>query len=284
MGPQPRLFDVALDAAVRRFQARHGLAVDGVVGANTLAALNVGAEQRLATMELNLRRLQHRDWGLRYLVVNAAAATYRLVDRGQQVFERVAIVGRPGWPTPQLDSVVDRLEFNPYWVVPPRIAKLEVLPKIRREPDYMRRNDMHWVNGQVVQNPGPKNPLGKVKFLFANPYSVYLHDTNSPQLFARWDRLLSHGCMRVSQALDLARYLLADDPTWSDGRIEEVLESGRNVQVHLVTPIPLHVVYDTAWVDGAGIVNFRHDAYGRDRFVAPVVAAATTDGQKRCGA
>jgi murein L,D-transpeptidase YcbB/YkuD len=284
MGPQPRRFDIALDAAVRRFQARHGLAVDGIVGANTLAALNVTPEQRLATMELNLRRGQHREWGQRYLVVNAAAATYRLVDRGQQVLERVAIVGRPSWPTPQLDSVIDRLEFNPYWVVPPRIARLEVLPKIRRDPDYMRRNDMHWVNGQIVQNPGPKNPLGKVKFLFANPYSVYLHDTNSPQLFARWDRFLSHGCMRVSEALDLARYLLRNDPAWPAARVEQVLQSGRSVQVRLVAPIDLHVVYDTAWVDEAGTINFRQDVYGRDRFPGSAVAEAVGNAEQRCRA
>lgn len=283
-GPQARLFDVALDVAVRRFQARHGLEVDGIVGRNTHAALNVPVEERLAAMELNLRRLQHREWGQRYLVVNAAAATYRLVDRGQQVFERVAIVGRPSWPTPQLDSMVDRLEFNPYWVVPPRITRLEVLPKIRRDPDYMSRNDMHWVNGQIVQNPGPKNPLGKVKFLFANPYSVYLHDTNSPQLFERRDRFLSHGCMRVSEALDLARHLLADDPVWPDTRIEQILHSGGTVQVRLAAPIDLHVVYDTAWVDEGGTVNFRQDVYGRDRFSGAAVAEATGNEQQRCRA
>jgi murein L,D-transpeptidase YcbB/YkuD len=284
IGPQPRYFDVALDAAVRRFQARHGLAADGVVGRNTLAALNVTVGERLATMELNLRRLQHREWGERYVVVNTAAASYRLVDRGQQLFERVAIVGRRDWPTPLLDSVIDRLEFNPYWVVPPRITRLEVLPRIRRDPDYMWRNDMHWANGQIVQNPGPKNPLGKVKFLFANPYSVYLHDTNNPSLFGRWDRFLSHGCVRVSGALDLARYLLAGDPAWPAQRIEESLRSDRNVQVRLATPIPLHVVYDTAWVDAAGVVNFRQDVYGRDRFAGAAVAEAAGDRKQRCGA
>ena len=220
---------------------------------STLAALDVPVTQRLATMEINLRRLQqqHREWGERYVAVNTAAASYRLVDRGQQVFERAAIVGRRGWPTPQLDSIIDRLEFNPYWVVPPRITRLELLPKIRRDPDYMLHNDMHWVNGQIRQDPGPKNPLGKVKFLFLNPYAVYLHDTNSPQLFERWDRFLSHGCMRVAAALDLAGYLLKDDPRWPSQRIQEVVDSGQTVQVRLVAPIPLHVVYDTAWVDDA---------------------------------
>ncbi len=286
IGTQPDSFDSAVDAGVRRFQSRHGLQADGIVGANTLAALNVSVEGRLAAMDFNLRRLQqqHREWGERYLVVNAAAASYRLVDHGQQVFERAAIVGRRGWPTPQLDSVIDRLEFNPYWVVPPRIARLEVLPKIRRDPDYMLRNDMHWVNGQIRQDPGPKNPLGKVKFLFLNPYDVYLHDTNSPKLFERWDRFLSHGCMRVAAALDLAGYLLKDDPFWPPQRMQEVVEAGQTVQVRLVAPIPLHVVYDTAWVDDAGIVNFRQDVYRRDGHVGAAVADAASNRHQRCAA
>ena len=286
IGTSPDTFDGAVDAAVRRFQARHGLQVDGVVGVNTLAALNVPVTERIATMAINLRRIrqQHREWSERYLVVNTAAASYRLVDRGRLVFERAAIVGRRGWPTPQLDSIIDRLDFNPYWVVPPRIARLEVLPKIRRDPDYMIRNDMHWVNGQIRQDPGPKNPLGKVKFLFLNPYDVYLHDTNSPQLFERWDRFLSHGCMRVVAALDLAGYLLRDDPQWPPQRIREVVDSGETVRIRLAAPIPLHVVYDTAWVDDAGIINFRSDVYGRDGSAGAPIADASNRQHQRCAA
>jgi murein L,D-transpeptidase YcbB/YkuD len=267
-GPEPNVFDIALHAAVSHFQARHGLQVDGVVGKNTLEALNTPIAARIDTLELNLRRLQrqHREWGQRYVVVNTAAASYRLVDGGQPLFERVAIVGRRDWPTPQLDGVIDRLEFNPYWVVPSRIARLEVLPKIRRDPDYMAANDLHWVDGQIRQNPGPKNPLGKVKFLFPNPYDVYLHDTNSHKLFDRWDRHLSHGCMRIPNALDFAAYLLKDDPEWPPQRVDAVLQSGQVVRVALTAPIPVHVVYDTAWVDGTGVVNFRQDIYGRDDF------------------
>jgi len=285
IGIQPESFDSAVDAALRRFQSRHGLQVDGVAGAKTLAALNTPVAERLAAMEINLRRIQQqrREWGDRYLAVNTAAASYRLVDRGHQVFERAAIVGRRGWATPQLESMIDRLEFNPYWVVPPRIARLEVLPKIRRNPDYLLRNDMHWVNGQIRQNPGPKNPLGKVKFLFLNPYSVYLHDTNSPQLFDRWDRFLSHGCMRIADALDLAAYLLKDDPVWPPQRIQEVVASGQTVQVRLSEPIPLHVIYDTAWVDDAGVVNFRSDVYGRDGPAGTPLAAARSE-DRRCAA
>lgn len=268
-------YGIALHAAVSRFQARHGLEVDGIVGKNTVAALNVPIAERIATMNLNLQRLeqQRREWGPRYIVVNIAAASYRLVDGGREVFERAAIVGRSSWPTPQFDSVIDQLEFNPYWTVPPRIASRELLPIIRRDPNYMRDNDMYWVDGQIRQNPGPKNPLGKVKFLFPNPYSVYLHDTSSPGLFGRWNRFLSHGCMRIADALDLAMYLLKDDPQWPPQRIDEVLRAGQAVPARLATPIPIHVVYDTAWVDEAGIVQFRPDVYGQDNFAVSALNA-----------
>lgn len=283
-GPRPDVFDISLDAAVRRFQSRHGLLVDGIVGANTLAVLNVPVQERISTIELNLERLRQRDWGQRYIAVNAAAASYRLVDSRRQLFERAAVVGRAGWPTPQLDGMIDRLEFNPYWTVPPRIAKLEVLPKIRSDPDYLRRNDMRWVGGQLRQDPGPANPLGKVKFLFLNPYDVYLHDTNNPGLFERPDRHRSHGCVRVSGALDLAKHLLMDDPLWPPWRIKETLRTGDTVRVYLARPVALHIVYDTAWVDAAGIVNLRGDVYGRDRHFVTVAAQKPDGVDAGCGA
>ncbi|SMF48579.1 Putative peptidoglycan binding domain-containing protein [Tistlia consotensis] len=285
-GSQTAIFDAELDAAVRRFQARHGLEVDGIVGRNTLAALNVPVEQRIDTIELNIWRLgaEQRDWGERYIAVNTAAPTYQVVEGGRVEVEKPAIVGRPGWPTPELESLVDRLEFNPTWTVPARILRLEVQPKIRRDPGYLARNDMHWVKGQLVQAPGPKNPLGKVKFLFANPYSVYLHDTNNRQLFKRAARFLSHGCVRVAGALDLARLLLRDDPAWPPERIDEVVESGKTVRVELRSPMPLHIVYDTAWVDAAGVVNLRDDVYGRDALIAQTDAPGQQQAAGGCPA
>jgi murein L,D-transpeptidase YcbB/YkuD len=180
------------------------------------------------------------------------------------VLEGPVIVGRPDWETPQIDSVIDRLEFNPYWTVPPRIAAREVWPKAHRDPAYLKRNHMRLVNGQIRQDPGPDNPLGKVKFLFPNPYSVYLHDTNRPELFTNAERFRSHGCIRVSGALDLARALLRDDPSWPEARIENAIGQTRNIKISPKRPIPVHIVYDTAWVDKAGRVQFRDDVYGRD--------------------
>lgn len=259
-------FDESLAAAVKHFQQRHGLAVDGVVGPATLRELNVPVAARIETLALNLPRIEREQaaWGDRYLMVNAASATYRLVDGGQILFDRPAIVGRATWQTPQLDGVIERLDFNPYWTVPPRIANLEIFPIIRREQNYLARHHMHFVNGQIRQDPGPDNPLGVVKFFFENPYNVYLHDTNNRTLFARPERFFSHGCVRIAEPLDLARYLLAGDPAWPEGRIDEVVASGGNLQVHLRTGLPVHIVYRTSWVDADGTVQFRRDVYGRD--------------------
>jgi len=279
-GAVPARFDASLEADVRRFQERNGLAADGIVGKRTQAALNVTAAQRLATIEVNLKRLQReqRQWGDRYVAVNAAAATYVLVQDGTLLFERRSIVGRRDWPTPRIDGIIDRLEFNPYWVVPPRIARIELWPRIRRDPDYLARHDMTLVDGQIRQNPGPKNPLGVVKFHFDNPDFIYLHDTSNPELFERPDRFLSHGCVRIAGARELAALLLAPDPSWPADRIDAAIASGRNLEVPLPRPMPIHIVYDTAWVDATGGVQFRDDIYGRDRVATAQGAPESCSG------
>jgi murein L,D-transpeptidase YcbB/YkuD len=268
------VFDGALDEAVRRFQRRHGLDDDGVVGKATLAALNLPIETRIETLAINLVRLLDppRDWGPRYIAVNTAAASYRLVDNGVTLFEQPAVVGRPSWPTPRLDDLMTALEFNPYWTVPPRIARLELWPKIHTDPGYLARNDMRLVDGMIRQDPGPKNPLGVVKFVFPNRYDVYLHDTNNPSLFGRADRHLSHGCIRVPNARDLATYLLQADPSWTGERVTAAIEAGRNLRVILPRPIAVHLVYDTAWIAPDGTVEFRDDVYRRDAALSPQAA------------
>jgi murein L,D-transpeptidase YcbB/YkuD len=229
---------------------------------------------RLATMEANLRRLQQqsRDWGDTYVAVNIAAARYRLIRDGETVVEQVAIVGQPDWKTPEIDSQIERIELNPYWTVPTRIALLEVGPEIEKDPDYLAKHNMRKVGDFYRQDPGPGNALGKAKFLFPNGYDVYLHDTNSPRLFEREVRFLSHGCVRVPNAVELAEHLLQDDSNWTRERIDATIGRGKNRSIELATPVPVHLVYDTAWVDESGEVQFRKDIYGRDADL--LVAAA----------
>jgi murein L,D-transpeptidase YcbB/YkuD len=263
---ESNVFDADLDAALRRFQQRHGLSVDGKLGPKSLAALNVPISERLRTLEINLDRqlAERRQWGMRYIVVNTAATTYRLVEAGETVFERRVIVGRPNWPTPPLHGAIDTIVFHPTWTVPPRIARLELMPRIRREPGYMAEHHMRLVDGMIRQAAGPDNPLGKLKFVFPNDDSIYLHDTNAPSLFEKAERHLSHGCIRVSNAEELARHLLAGEPGWSDALISEKLARVQTENVRLTRSIPVHIVYDTAWVDPDGTVNFRDDVYDRD--------------------
>jgi murein L,D-transpeptidase YcbB/YkuD len=259
-------YDDALRVAVENFQRRHGLAADALIGPGTLEALNVSAEARLESMLVNLQRLQRqaRDWGDTYIAVNTAAARYQLVDGGRVVFDEVTVVGQPTWRTPEIHSEIERIELNPFWTVPPRIARLELAEEIAKDPQYLEKNNMRLVGDVYRQDPGPGNALGKAKFLFPNRYDVYLHDTNSHRLFKRDARFLSHGCVRIPNAVELAEYLLKDDPNWTRERIDAAIGRGKNRAIALDRPMPIHIVYDTAWVDQSGAVHFRKDVYGRD--------------------
>jgi murein L,D-transpeptidase YcbB/YkuD len=261
----PYLYDDGLAAGVRAFQARHGLETDGVVGRATLEALNVPVEARLDAMTRSLAKMARQEptWGERYIAVNAASATYRYVDGGT-VIAGPAIVGKPTWQTPELDSVIDRVDFNPSWTVPQRIAAAEIWPKVRKDKSYLAKHNMTVAGGMIRQQPGSGNPLGQVKFSFDNPYSVYLHDTNRRDLFAKAARHLSHGCVRVADAMTLARVLVGENTGWSEARIDEALAKAGTTRVPLDRPIPVHIVYNTAWVAEDGTINLRPDIYNRD--------------------
>jgi len=289
---EPDVYDDALLDAVKRFQARHGLKPDGVIGFGTIDALNVPADARLASMIFNLNRLytQGRDWGDNYVMVNLAAAQLKLVQSGTITASYNVIVGRRDRPTPELDSAISRMEFNPYWNVPAGIYAKDFLPKLRKDPGFINHyqnikvyrasepanevdpTTIDWFSPEAKQmrlrlrqDPGPENALGPAKFLFPNSYDVYLHGTNKPSLFANADRFLSSGCVRLPDPLGFAELLLKSDPNWSRAKIDAAVEARTNRGVPLATPLPVHLVYDTAWVDEAGTVQFRADVYGRDR-------------------
>lgn len=262
----PEFYDAELEAGVRRFQARHGLEDDGAVGRGTVEALNVPIEVRIAAMELSLAKMEKQEptWGDRYIAINIAEASYRYVD-GDEIITGLAIVGQPNWQTPELDSVIDRIDLNPSWTVPSRIAAQEIWPKVKKEPDYLAKHGMKVIDGgKIYQGPGAKNPLGQVKFVFDNPYSVYLHDTNRRDFFEKDVRYLSHGCVRVSDPLTLASALILKNEGWSDEKIEEALAKKGTTRVKLERPVPVHIVYNTAWVAEDGVIHLRADVYERD--------------------
>ena len=290
-GDEPELYDEALADVVRAFQRQHGLETDARVGRSTLAALNVPAAERHQQLLVNLERWRWlpRDLGDRYILVNIPGFTVSVVDDGVETFRLRAIVGRHYRQTPVFSGRMTYLALAPYWNVPPGIAANDQLPQIRGNPDYVaqqgmvlfenatnRAVDPHSVDWSEMtgaefnrrfrlrQNPGPANALGEVKFMFPNRHNVYLHDTPGRALFDRAARDFSSGCVRVERALELAAHLLRDDPSWTQERIQRVVQGGREQAVTLPEPYMVHLQYWTAWVEADGEVHFRDDLYGRD--------------------
>ncbi|HKK33886.1 MAG TPA: L,D-transpeptidase family protein [Desulfomicrobiaceae bacterium] len=285
------LFEADLESAVLRFQARHGLEEDGVVGPKTRAALNVSVQDRVRQLEVNLERWRWigAELGDRYILVNIADFRLKLVEDGDTVMEMPVVVGKNYRQTPVFSKKIQYLVFNPYWNVPHSLASKDILGKVRRDPEYLEKQgfevfdswsrdarpldpakiDWSMVSSsefpyRLRQKPGAANALGRVKFMFPNRFAVYLHDTPGKSLFSRQVRNFSSGCIRVQRPLELAARLLQDQPGWSLEEIRELLASGTNRSVSLERLVPVHLQYWTAWADEEGRVNFRKDIYGRD--------------------
>jgi len=259
--------------ALRRFQELHGLAPDGIVGPATRTQLGISAAVRARQIALNLERWRWlpRALGNRYILVNSAAFSLELVEGDTVGFTARAVVGRPDWPTPIASSRATGIVFRPTWTVPRAIAEQELLPLIRRDPAYVVRQGFHVLaDSQLVQEPGPANPLGGMKLVFWTPFGVFIHDTPSRPLFSERQRAFSHGCVRVESAAALAAHLL---PGWSPDSIREAMANGRERWVSLPQPIPVHLVYWTARVADDGLVAFLGDPYGWDQKLASALQA-----------
>jgi murein L,D-transpeptidase YcbB/YkuD len=287
----PWRYDDALESAVTAFQSRYGLEPDGVVGARTLAAMNVSVGARIDQIRVNLERAR---WVLErpegdYLVVNVAGFRAFLM-RGDGIrWETRVIVGQPVRRTPVFRSRIVYLVFNPTWTVPPVVLEKDIIPEAVTDPAAVTRRRLRVVGAdgetippeavewaryrdggfpyQLVQPPGPANALGRVKFILPNPYNVYLHDTPSRQLFGRADRSCSSGCIRVERPLELAGLLLAGDPDWGPDAIRAAVATGRTRTVFLPRPMPVMVLYWTAGMGPDGGFGFHPDVYGRDAAV-----------------
>lgn len=288
-------FDKDLENGVMQFQSRHGLKVDGAVGPATLKAMSVPAADRLRQIEVNMERWR---WlpavlGERYVQVNIADFTLSVIKNDITLMSMRAIVGKDFQKTPVFSGRITDVELNPYWNIPSTIVNTEILPEIRKNRAYLAKNkigvyrgwgpsarrinpsSINWakVTGQNLpfwlrQDPGPKNPLGAVKFLFPNKYDVYIHGTPYPGLFERDSRGFSHGCIRIESPVELAEYLLLDPADWNSESLLAAIETGKNVSIRLSEPIPVHILYFTAWVDEAGAIHFRDDVYGHDDMLA----------------
>ena len=286
-----------IPTALRRFQKLHGLEPDGILGPATRTELRISAAARARQIALNLERWRWlpRSLGERYIVVNSAAFELGLVENGAVTFTTRAVVGRPDWPTPIISSRATDIIFRPVWKVPRTIAVQELLPIIRRDSTYLAREgfrvfgDSSLAGGEVTpqtidwstvtettfvyqlaQEPGPDNPLGGMKLVFWTPFSVFIHDTPARPLFSERWRAFSHGCIRVEDAAALVARLL---PDWSPDSIAAAMARGRQRWVRLPQPIPVHLVYRTAWEADDGLVAFAGDPYGWDEKLARALAA-----------
>ncbi|GIK99890.1 MAG: murein L,D-transpeptidase [Alphaproteobacteria bacterium] len=288
------LYDPALEAAVKRFQWRHGLTQDGVAGKKTVAAMNVPVEARIEQMLLNMerRRWMPDDLGERYVFVNMADFELKVVDGPRTIHDSRVVVGTPYHRTPVFSGMMTYVVLNPYWNITPSIARNEILPKLRKDASYLERNNIvvlsDWSEGAVPvdpdtidwsqvssrsfpyklrQEPGEQNALGRIKFMFPNPYNIYLHDTPSRQLFRETVRSFSHGCIRVEHPVDFGAMLLEADG-WTKEKLDAAIATGAQKVITLRQPIPVHLTYLTAWVNKDGSIHFRDDIYGRDKLLA----------------
>lgn len=290
-GGDPTLFDDGLEAAVRTFQSRHGIDVDGAVGSGTLAALNVPVEDRVDQLRVNLERARWilQDLGQDFVAANIAAFEVYIIRNDTIAWTTRAQVGRTYRKTPLFRADMDYVVFNPTWTVPPGILASDVLPAIQEDIGYLETKHMDVLThgGEAVnpatvdwssysdggfpyiirQQPGPWNALGQVKFIFPNPHFVFIHDTPSTSLFDRTARTFSSGCVRIEDPMGFAVEVLGGNSGWDAEAVAEADATEKTQTVHLAEPLPVLLLYWTAEGGRDGLVHFRPDVYDRDSVV-----------------
>ena len=291
------IYDSYVEAAVRRFQARHGLSTDGVVRQATLLAMNVPAATRRDQLKVNISRLKTltTNLGPRYVVVNIPAARVEAIEHDVAVSRHTAVVGKPDRASPDINSKIIEINFNPYWTVPVSIVHKDLIPLMQKEPDYLSKNhirifdpqhkelepsQINWYSEDAVhytfrQDPGNFNSLGHIRINFPSPYGVYMHDTPLQNLFGDDFRYDSSGCVRVQNVRQLVYWLLDQTKGWPPEAIDQAIESGEQENARPSKPVPLHWVYVTAWSASDGIVQFREDIYNRDGLGGPAIPPMT---------
>ena len=291
------VYDEVLLGVVRNFQGRHGLATDGAVGPRTLAALNVPITDRIDQLRVNLERLRWlgSERAREFVAVNIATYSAVYFADGEIRWRGRAIVGRPGRQTPAFRDDLSYLRLNPSWTVPPTILRQDVLPGVRRDPDYLRKHHLRLIaaDGSIVdpasvdwrraraasfpytlrQDPGAENALGRVAIMFPNRHAVYMHDTPTRELFAKPERMLSSGCIRIENPVALAEMLIDNPAEWNRDALDAAIATDKTVRINLPRKIPIMLFYLTAFPDKDGRIHFRQDLYGRDQPVLDALNA-----------
>ncbi|MBA4139103.1 MAG: L,D-transpeptidase family protein [Segetibacter sp.] len=269
------VFDDNLEGAIKTFQLRHGYTPTGVITTALIKDMNVFVEQRIQQLLINMDRMrwmpQEPEGNL--IVVNIPEFVLHVYEGKTKVRDMPVVVGKEGHNTMAFTGNLNQVVFSPYWNVTPDIVKEEVLPAMEKDPDYLIRNNMEQTGEEegipvIRQLPGPKNSLGQVKFLFPNDFNIYFHDTPAKSLFSSDKRAYSHGCIRLSDPVWLATYLLRDQKSWTPEKIDEAMNSGEEEFVRVKKPVSVYITYYTAWVDENGLLNFRDDIYSHDAKLA----------------
>jgi murein L,D-transpeptidase YcbB/YkuD len=293
------IFTDTLANAVKRFQHRMGLVENGTINTATLAEFNKPIEQRIKQIMVNMERLRWVpiEMEKEYLLVNIPEFRLHVFDNYKQVWQMDVVVGKDVHKTSIFKGDISQIVLNPYWGVPTSIVRNEILPKLKRNPGYLARNNMEVLSGNTVidanninwnnysgnvpynfrQKPGTNNSLGKIKFLFPNNFSIYLHDTPSKSLFSESSRAFSHGCIRVSEPRRLALYLLRKELDWNETKVDKILKTNQETIIKLSPTVPVYIAYFTAWVDNTGALNFRKDIYHLDEKLAEEIFGETVE-------
>ncbi|WP_085783953.1 L,D-transpeptidase family protein [Candidatus Nucleicultrix amoebiphila] len=282
-------FDDAVEQAVKRFQNRHGIEPDGIVGNGTVTALNIPVNQKIKQILISMERWRWlpQNLGERYVMVNIAGMELKAVEKGKSPLSMKVIVGMNYRQTPVFSSSIYSIRFNPVWNVPRLIAVQDKLKLIHKDPGYLRKkgfvvydgsgsqinpDDVDWSNVTAEnfdyhfkQLPGSMNALGKIRFSIRSPFDVYLHSTSDPQLFNKSSRYLSSGCIRVEKPVELAMFVFNNPQQWPREKIESSMEGNITNNVDLKNPVPVHITYFTVWEDSDGLVHFANDIYGQDQ-------------------
>ncbi len=299
-------FDGRLQEALQRFQERHGLNANGVMDEETRKALNFTVEKRIRQIEWNMERWRWLpdELGPRYVMVNIPDYRLFVVENQTTVMSMKTVVGKAAQPTPVFMDNMTYLELNPTWNLPNSIVAEEMIPKVKKTPDFLTKkririysnwssnakeidpNTIDWakVNPKkfpyrMIQDTGV-NPLGRIKFMFPNQFDVYLHDTTQKGLFQQSKRMYSHGCIRVERPYDLGEWVLRDDTSWSKTRLLTEIKKGKRQVVNLPKPITVYVIYLTAWFDTRGHIHFRDDIYDYDKSLEKVLKMSSSPSGK----
>jgi len=268
-------FDQSLLDGVHQYQTRQNLKKEDAVGISLIKDLNVSVDDRIKTIIVNMERCR---WiapayteADEFIAVNIPSFSMRYIRGGKMVLQSNVVVGKELDKTVVFSGKMSYLVFSPYWNIPKSIIEKEIKPGMAKDKNYLDKHNMEWNNGSVRQKPGKENSLGLVKFMFPNSNNIYLHDTPAKGLFNKDDRALSHGCVRVEKARELAIKILEDDKNWNASKIDAAMNAGKEQNYTLKRKIPVYIAYFTAWADDNGNVNFYDDVYKRDAHLAQLL-------------